>query len=96
MEEIGVTISQKMLKKRTLTNLYNALEYYSERVKGKAHNPRLWKDKFDYVELEMIETLDHLHTRLDHAVLEAYGWPRNLSDEQILEHLLALNLERAK
>jgi hypothetical protein len=29
-------------------------------------------------------------------VLDAYGWPHNLSDEQILERLLALNLERAK
>jgi hypothetical protein len=29
------------------------------------------------------------------AVLAAYGWPHNLTDEQILERLLALNLERA-
>jgi hypothetical protein len=39
--------------------------------------------------------LDHLHATLDHTVLDAYGWPHNLSDEQILERLLALNLERA-
>jgi hypothetical protein len=25
----------------------------------------------------------------------AYGWPHNLTDEQILERLLTLNLERA-
>lgn len=31
---------------------------------------------------------------LDHAVLNAYGWPPDLSDEQILERLLTLNLER--
>jgi hypothetical protein len=36
--------------------------------------------------------LDHLHVSLDHAVLDAYGWPHNLSKEQILERLLALNL----
>ena len=29
-------------------------------------------------------------------VLDAYGWPRDLGDEAILERLLALNLERAK
>jgi hypothetical protein len=29
------------------------------------------------------------------AVLAAYGWPPSLTDEQILERLLALNLERA-
>ncbi len=28
-------------------------------------------------------------------VLDAYGWPHDLSDEEILERLLALNLERA-
>ena len=29
------------------------------------------------------------------AVVAAYGFPADLSDEQILEKLLALNLERA-
>jgi hypothetical protein len=29
------------------------------------------------------------------AVFAAYNWPSDLSDEQILEKLLALNLERA-
>jgi hypothetical protein len=28
-------------------------------------------------------------------VLDTYGWPHDLSDEQILERLLALNLKRA-
>ena len=35
------------------------------------------------------------HKQLDAAVSAAYGWPDGLSDEQILEKLLALNLERA-
>ena len=35
------------------------------------------------------------HERLDRAVFDAYGWPRDLSDDAILERLLALNLERA-
>jgi hypothetical protein len=30
------------------------------------------------------------------VVFTTYDWPSNLSDEQILERLLALNLERAK
>ncbi len=34
--------------------------------------------------------------RLDEAVFAAYGWKSDLSDEEILEKLLALNLERAK
>ena len=40
--------------------------------------------------------LDLAHKRLDAAVFAAYGWPPDLTDEQILEKLLALNLERAK
>ena len=39
--------------------------------------------------------LDLAHKKLDAAVAAAYGWPADLSDEQILEKLLALNLERA-
>ena len=39
--------------------------------------------------------LANAHAKLDAAVAVAYGWPANLSDEQILEKLLALNLERA-
>ncbi len=39
--------------------------------------------------------LDLAHRKLDAAVAAAYGWPADLSDEQILERLLALNLERA-
>jgi type II restriction/modification system DNA methylase subunit YeeA len=34
------------------------------------------------------------HARLDAAVLAAYGWPADLSNPEILERLLALNLER--
>jgi hypothetical protein len=39
--------------------------------------------------------LDLAHKKLDAAVAAAYGWPADLSDEAILEKLLALNLERA-
>jgi hypothetical protein len=37
---------------------------------------------------------DQAHRKLDRAVLAAYGWPRELSDDEILERLLALNLQR--
>lgn len=39
--------------------------------------------------------LAHAHAKLDAAVAAAYGWPADLTDEQILERLLALNLQRA-
>lgn len=35
------------------------------------------------------------HKKLDTAVFTAYGWPATLSDEELLERLLKLNLERA-
>jgi hypothetical protein len=37
--------------------------------------------------------LDLAHKRLDAAVAAAYGWPAELSDDEILSRLLALNLE---
>jgi hypothetical protein len=40
--------------------------------------------------------LNHVHAALDAAVFAAYGWPADLSDTEILERLLALNLERAR
>ncbi len=39
--------------------------------------------------------LELAHRKLDEAVLDAYGWPHDLSDEEILERLLGLNLEQA-
>jgi hypothetical protein len=39
--------------------------------------------------------LDLAHKRLDEAVFAAYGWPADLSDDDLLARLLALNLERA-
>jgi type II restriction/modification system DNA methylase subunit YeeA len=39
--------------------------------------------------------LDLAHKKLDDAVLNAYAWPHDLTDDQILERLLTLNLERS-
>jgi type II restriction/modification system DNA methylase subunit YeeA len=38
--------------------------------------------------------LANAHAALDRAVLAAYGWPPDVSDDEILARLLALNLER--
>lgn len=37
-----------------------------------------------------------LHRKIDDLVLDAYGWPRDLGDEAVLERLVALNRERAE
>jgi hypothetical protein len=39
--------------------------------------------------------LDLAHKKLDAAVAAAYGWPADLSDDDILARLLELNLARA-
>ncbi len=39
--------------------------------------------------------LDLAHRKLDEAVFAAYGWTPDLTDNQILERLLALNVERS-
>ncbi len=56
-----------------------------ERTLTKLYNERTTKQAW----------LDFAHKKLDAAVAAAYGWPADLSDEQILEKLLALNLARA-
>ena len=40
--------------------------------------------------------LDLAHRKLDEAVFAAYGWDAGMSDEELLERLLRLNLERAE
>jgi len=96
-EDIGIVISPKIVEKRTLTNLYNALGCYRAQFKGKQYSPTAWQatPHAIIISLDEIETLDSIHTSLDHAALDAYGWPHALSDEQILERLLSLNLQRA-
>lgn len=74
-------LSETELKKRTLTNLYNAIT--EEKSFDKA------PDK------ELILAIKATHERLDRAVHAAYGWEYPLPDEEILARLLALNLERA-
>ena len=39
--------------------------------------------------------LHNAHAALDAAVFAAYGWPDALTDAEVLERLLALNLARA-
>ena len=44
---------------------------------------------------EVDEAHEHIHSKLDRFALESYGWPSDLSDDEILERLLGLKLERA-
>lgn len=72
----------------TLTGLYNVLE------KVRAGTPLDAKDE-DVKDRGRVLILKDLHDQIDRATADAYGWPHDLSDEQILERLVALNAERA-
>lgn len=75
--------------KLTLTQMYNVLEKLraGEVIEG--------KDREIY-DQGLIGILRDLHDQIDAAVAEAYGWPVDLSDEDILFRLVALNKERAE
>ena len=44
----------------------------------------------------LVLIMKELHDKLDVAVAEAYGWPADLSDDEILSRLVALNKERSE
>lgn len=75
--------------KLTLTQMYNVLEKLraGETIEG--------KDREIY-DQGLIGILKDLHDQIDAAVAEAYGWPVDLSDEDILFRLVALNKKRAE
>jgi hypothetical protein len=72
----------------TITGMYNLLE------KLRAGTPFTDSDR-DYNNRALVSTLKQIHDELDAAVFEAYGWSPTLTDEAILEHLVALNADRA-
>jgi hypothetical protein len=72
----------------TLTDMYNVLE------KLRAGEELTAKDKAVH-EQGLVSVHKQLHDDLDAAVFDAYGWPRDLADEQILQRLVDLNRERA-
>lgn len=43
----------------------------------------------------LVSLLARLHDELDEATFQAYGWGRDLSDDEVLEHVVALNAARA-
>jgi hypothetical protein len=73
----------------TMTAMYNVLE------KLRAGQEFTKKERTIH-EQGLISILRQLHDELDAAVFDAYGWPHDLTDEQILERLVSLNAERAE
>ncbi|SUB00165.1 Type I restriction-modification system methyltransferase subunit [Pannonibacter phragmitetus] len=76
----------------TLTGLYNVLE----RLKAGAKPDELNEKERRIFDDGLVLILKELHEKLDAAVAEAYGWPVDLPEEEVLARLAALNKERAK
>lgn len=74
--------------KLTLTGMYNVLQKLrsGQRIEG--------KDKEIY-DQGLIGILRDLHDQIDRETAAAYGWPADLSDDEILHRLVDLNRERA-
>ncbi len=75
----------------TLTGLYNVLE----RLRSGVSPVDLDTSERRTFDDGLVLILRDLHERLDYAVAAAYGWPADLSEDEILSRLVALNKERA-
>jgi hypothetical protein len=78
---------QAQYRDLTMTGMYNVLE------KLRSGEELSTKDKQVH-EQGLVSVLRQLHDELDAAVSEAYGWPSDLTCEEILVRLVSLNLER--
>lgn len=72
----------------TLTQIYNVLEKLRAGAKLDAQDEAI-KTK------GLVLILKELHEKLDALAAVAYGWPQDLSDDEILAKLVALNAERS-
>jgi hypothetical protein len=76
----------------TLTGLYNVLE----RLKSGAKPDDMNEKERRIFDDGLVMILNELHDRLDFAVSQAYGWPVDLPEEELLARLVELNRERSK
>jgi hypothetical protein len=85
--ELGATSNNGMMRERTLTNLYNALNVYRGVEQMQVPNSAKM----------FAPRLAELHETLDKAVCAAYGWEHSLLQDEnaLLRALLELNLARA-
>lgn len=80
---------QNLHPKLTLTQMYNVLEALRE-------GRKLTDQERTINEQGLVTLLKDIHDRLDAAVAEAYGWPIDLPEHDILERLRSLNAMRAE
>jgi hypothetical protein len=71
-----------------LTGMYNVIE------KMRTGEPLSRQERL-VQEQGLVSVLEQVHDEIDAMVLAAYGWAEEITDEQVLESLVALNAERA-
>ncbi|HEY3638684.1 MAG TPA: type IIL restriction-modification enzyme MmeI, partial [Rhizomicrobium sp.] len=74
----------------TLTGLYNVLEELRKGIAPDEFSPAA-RQIFDDGQVLILK---ELHDSVDGEVARAYGWPENLSGEEILSRLVSLNRKR--
>lgn len=72
----------------TITGMYNVLEKLRSGDDLTSKEKKIHEDG-------LVSVLKQIHDDLDAAVFDAYGWPPHLTEEEILERLVALNAQRA-
>lgn len=85
---------QSQHPKLTLTDIYNVLEKVRAVDLSGFGEPLDAKERVIH-EQGLVSILQQIHDALDVAVFEAYGWPSDLTDEDILQRLVDLNAARA-
>ena len=74
-----------------MTDMYNVIDRDST-LQGST----LTKEEKIVHEQGLVSAMKQIHDDLDAAVFDAYGWPHDLSDDEILRRLVQLNRERAE
>jgi hypothetical protein len=80
---------QDLFPNLKMTDMYNVIE------KLRAGEPFVEREQEVYEE-GLVAVLKEIHDRLDAAVADAYGWPANLTNDEILQRVVILNAERAR
>jgi hypothetical protein len=82
---------QRLSPHLTLTEMYNVLEKL--RAGPNPISALTAEDRAIY-DAGLVGILREIHDELDAAVSAAYGWPADLTDEEILGNVVALNAQR--
>jgi hypothetical protein len=91
-DRLGAGVVEHCRRQGPLTGLYKVVE----RIRAGSDPDALENTERRVFDDGQVLVLKELHDRLDAAVAAAYGWPADISDDELLTRLVALNKERAQ